>query len=265
MTSAAATTLPAPPVPPAHRPSANQAPSLTRLTGVELRKMSDTRAGWWLELSVLTIMVITATATCAAGHPNQRTFQHILSNALIPAAILLPVVGMLLITSEWSQRTTLTTFTLVPRRSRVLVAKLLAATTISVIPFAFGVAISAAGAAVSPSGVHGAWTLHGAVLAQGLIYLVTNMMIGVAFGTALLASAPAIVAYFALPTAISGLTSAVGKHSFLAWIDTSTAFAPMTERSLSATQWGRVSTTWAVWLLLPLAIGLWRVLRSDIK
>ena len=197
MTSAAATALPAPPVPPAHRPSANQAPSLTRLTGVELRKMSDTRAGWWLELSVLTIMVITVTATCAAGHPQQRTFQHILSNALIPAAILLPVVGMLLITSEWSQRTTLTTFTLVPRRSRVLVAKLLAATTISVIPFAFGVAISAAGAAVSPSGVHGAWTLHGAVLAQGLIYLVTNMMIGVAFGTALFASAPAIVAYFA--------------------------------------------------------------------
>jgi hypothetical protein len=98
-----------------------------------------------------------------------------------------------------------------------------------------------------------------------LIYLVTNMLIGIAFGAALLASAPAIVAYFALPTAISALTSAVGKHSFLSWIDSSTTFAPMTEHALSATQWARVATTWAVWLLLPLAIGAWRVLRSEIK
>jgi hypothetical protein len=227
--------------------------------------MSDTRAGWWLEIGVLTAMAITVIVTCLAGHPDQRTFQHILGNALLPAAILLPIVGMLLITSEWSQRTTLTTFALVPRRARVLGAKALAAATVSLLPFVFALAISAAGTAVSSSGVHGAWTLDAAVLAQSFAYLLTNMMIGVGFGAALLASAPAIVAYFALPTAVSALTSAVGEHSFLSWIDSSTTLAPMTEHALSATQWGRVATTWVVWLLLPLAIGVWRVLHSEIK
>jgi len=224
---------------------AKQSPSVTHLTAIELRKMSDTRAGWWLELGVLTVMVITVAATCIAGHPNQRTFQHILSNALIPAAILLPVIGTLLVTSEWSQRTTLSTFTLVPQRSRVLVAKLFAATAASLVPFAFGVAISAAGAAISSSGVHDVGTVHGAVLAQSLMYVSTNMIMGLAFGAALLASAPAIVAQFALPTAIAGLTSAIGKNSFLAWID-NTTLAPMTQHSLGATQWGRIATTLAV-------------------
>jgi ABC-2 type transport system permease protein len=257
MSAIAATARPA-------RVPADQAPSINRLTKIELRKMSDTRAGLWLEIGVLAAMALTVIITCLAGHPDQLTFQHILSNALLPAAILLPIVGMLLITSEWSQRTTLTTFGLVPRRSRVLAAKVLAAAAVSVVPFVFALAISAVGTAASSS-VHGAWTLDGTVLAQSFVYLLTNMMIGVAFGAALLASAPAIVAYFVLPTAVSALHSAVGEHSFLSWIDSSTSLAPMTEHALSATQWGRVSTTWIVWLVLPLAIGAWRVLRSEIK
>jgi ABC-2 type transport system permease protein len=247
------------------RVATDQPPSITRLTKIELRKMSDTRAGLWLEIGVLAAMVLTVIITCLAGHPDQLTFHHILSNALFPAAILLPIVGTLLITSEWSQRTTLTTFGLVPRRSRVLAAKVLAAAAVSVVPFAFALAISAAGTAASASGVQGVWTLDAATLAQSFLYLVTNMMIGVAFGAALLASAPAIVAYFVLPTAVSALHSAIGEHSFLAWIDSSTTFPPMTEHALSATQWGRLGTTWVVWLLLPLAIGAWRVLRSEIK
>ena len=229
--------------------------------------MSDTRApGWWLELGVLTVMVITVIVTCVAGHPSQRTFQHILGNALIPAAILLPSSGCCWSPANGSQRTTLMTFGLVPRRSRVLVAKVLAAAVVAVgVPFVFALVISAAGAAASSSGVHGAWTVDAAVLAQSFLYLVTNMMIGIAFGAALLASAPAVVAYFVLPTSVSALTSAVGQHSFLRWIDSSTTLAPMTVHALSGTQWGRVATTWVVWLALPLAIGVWRVLRSEIK
>jgi hypothetical protein len=97
MSTIAATARPAPPM---RSVPADRGPSISRLTAIELRKMSDTRAGWWLELGVLTVMVITVIVTCLAGHPPQRTFQHILGNALIPAAILLPIVGMLLVTSE---------------------------------------------------------------------------------------------------------------------------------------------------------------------
>jgi len=44
-------------------------------------------------------------------------------------------VGILLVTSEWSQRASLITFTLVPHRSRVLAAKLLAGVSLAVIGF----------------------------------------------------------------------------------------------------------------------------------
>jgi hypothetical protein len=39
----------------------------------------------------------------------------------------------------------------------------------------------------------------------------------------------------------------------------------MTEHALSTTQWGKVASTWVVWLVLPLAFGVWRMLRSEIK
>ena len=43
------------------------------------------------------------------------------------AGIILPVLAILLVTGEWSQRTALTTFTMEPRRERVVLAKLAAA------------------------------------------------------------------------------------------------------------------------------------------
>jgi hypothetical protein len=102
-------------------------------------------------------------------------------------------------------------------------------------------------------------------LAQACLYLATAMLIGVAFGAALLTSVSAVATYFGLPFAISALTSVIGKHSFISWIDSATTFVPMTDHPLSATEWGRVGTTLAVWMLLPLALGFWRVLRSEVK
>src|SRR4030088_290894 len=91
---------------PAHSVGADTAPDLSRLAVVELRKMSDTLAGLWTLIGVLAISVLTVIITCATGHATHPTFRHILSNSLQPLAILLPVVGVLLVTSEFSQRTT---------------------------------------------------------------------------------------------------------------------------------------------------------------
>ena len=40
--------------------------------------------------------------------------------------IILPMIAILSVTSEWSQRSGLTTFTLVPHRGRVILAKAIA-------------------------------------------------------------------------------------------------------------------------------------------
>ena len=69
--------------------------------------------------------------------PRQdQTLARCSSIAVAPASILLPIVGILLVTSEWSQRTALITFALVPDRGRVLAAKLLASVVLSLVALA---------------------------------------------------------------------------------------------------------------------------------
>src|ERR1700761_9713919 len=108
-------------------------PSLARLTKVELRKMVDTRSGFWLLIAVAGLTFVAVLVTALFAHEDQRTFRHILSNGLQPAGILLPVVGILLVTSEWSQRTALVSFALVPGRSRLIAAKVLAGVVLALV------------------------------------------------------------------------------------------------------------------------------------
>src|SRR5690242_21257898 len=92
-------------------------PSLGRLVAVELRKMVNTRAGFWLQVAMVALTVAVVVARMLVGDASHHTFQAVLDAGLQPSAILLPVLGILLVTSEWSQRTGLITFTLVPVRS----------------------------------------------------------------------------------------------------------------------------------------------------
>ncbi len=80
-------------------------PGLARLTGVALRKMVDTRAGFWLQLFNLGLMIAFVVVALILADAQDRTFQDLMWIALWPASSLLPIVGVLLISSEWSQRT----------------------------------------------------------------------------------------------------------------------------------------------------------------
>jgi ACR3 family arsenite efflux pump ArsB len=41
--------------------------------------------------------------------------------------------------------------------------------------------------------------------------------------------------------------------------------SPLFEESLSSMQWARVATSLALWLVLPLVLGFWRVTRGDVR
>jgi predicted nucleic acid-binding protein len=105
---------------------------LGRLVAVELRKMVNTRAGFWLQIAMVAITVVVVAVRSVVGDAADHTFAAVLDVGLQPAAVLLPVVGILLVTSKWSQRTRMITFALVPVRSRVLGAKLLASIVLGV-------------------------------------------------------------------------------------------------------------------------------------
>jgi ABC-type transport system involved in multi-copper enzyme maturation permease subunit len=251
--------------PPALHGADDARPSLTRLAAVELRKMADTRAGLWLQISVALLTVLVVVITCVTGHAQDHSLRHIFDNAIQPAAVLLPIVGTLLVTSEWSQRTTLSTFALVPRRSRVIAAKLLASLAMTAVAFAVCLVVSLLGSALLVDAPAHGVGLTAAIVLQDFVYLAVAMLIGFALGAALLSSALAIVVYFALPTALGALESVLSSHAVTRWLDTGLSLDPLAMHALSAAEWARVGTTLALWIGLPLAVGVWRVLRSEIK
>ena len=242
-----------------HRPGAG------RLVAVELRKMVDTRAGFWLPLGIGALTIVTAIVLMITEPTHAHTFHHTLYVTLQPLALLLPVMGVLLITSEWSQRTALTTFALVPNRARVMGAKLVACLAVSVAALVVALAVSALAEAVSPGSGRDAWTLAPAMIPQAFLYLATAMITGAAFGAAVLISAPAIVVYLLLPTIWNAAVGSIHSLRHVAtWLDSSQSLAPLARNPLSATDWLHALVTLTLWMGLPLAIGCWRLTRQDV-
>jgi ABC-2 type transport system permease protein len=248
---------------PVARPVAR--PSLWRLTVVELRKMTDTRAGFWLLLSTALLTVVAAAIAALAFEPGDANLLNFLAVSTVPASVLLPVVGILLVTSEWSQRTAMVTFTLVPDRRRVLLAKLLAGALLALIAFQLCLVCGLLATAAAGDDGDATWSLSAVLIGQAVVSVLVPMLMGIAFGAVLLASAPAIVLYFVLPTAWGVLGSLAALEDAARWLDTARTMTPLLEETLSATQWARVGTSLALWLLLPLAVGVWRVLRADVR
>jgi ABC-2 type transport system permease protein len=250
---------------PAQLRGADARPGLGRLTLVELRKMTDTRAGFWLLLSTALLTVAVVVIAGIAMEEQDRTLVNFVAIATAPLSILGPVVGILLVTSEWTQRTSLITFTLVPHRSRVLVAKLLAGGALALIGYQICLATGLLATAVFGGDVDGAWSFSAALLGQNALSVVLAMLAGIGFGAALLVSAPAIVLFFVLPTAWGAIGSIHALEGVAKWLDQSRTMADIGERALSGAEWARVGTSVALWVLLPILIGFWRVKRNDVR
>jgi hypothetical protein len=198
------------------------------------------------------------------GDAADHTFQSVLDAGLQPAAVLLPVLGILLVTSEWSQRTGLITFALVPARSRVLGAKLIASLLSAVAMLAMSVAVIAAGVLVASPGAEATWSDAAPLIGQSAVYLTAGMLVGVAFGAILLAPSPAIVLRFALPMSLMAVASLPVFSGVAPWADTARALGQMTAEVMSAAQWAHVGTSLAIWMVLPLLIGAWRITQSEV-
>lgn len=242
-------------------------PPLGRLVLVELRKMVDTRSGRWLLIAAVGIALVIAVVRGLTGPEADRTLHGAFELTLFPFGVLLPVIGILTATSEWSQRTALTTFALVPRRMRVSVAKLLAAMLLALIALIVCLVTAAIGNIVAMlGGADGSWSISGSQLFQALVANELNLLMGVGFGLVLMSPAFAIVAFFALPTVFSIVGELVsGLKDVWAWIDTSVTFAPLMEGDAGGQDWAKMLVSAAVWIAIPIIIGLIRVDRREVK
>lgn len=251
-------------------PMRSRPPSLATLSAVELRKSADTRAGRWLLLVVGLLALGAAAIGAFAVRSETRDFTTLSQLTFNFVGLVLPVVGILLVTSEWSQRSALTTFALVPRRSRVLVAKIVAGVLLAVAGWAVAFGAAALGTAVAhrpagfPSGA--VWGLSTGRVLEPLLWMVLTTLLGVAFGLAFLNSAAAIVLSFVVPLAWSILGRLVSSlASAENWLNVNVSWNYLLANDLSSLHWARIATTTAAWVLLPGIIGSWRLLTREVS
>jgi ABC-2 type transport system permease protein len=244
---------------------ASMRPSLFRLTGVELRKMVDTRAGFWL-LAVIALLTIAVVVAIPFIDNSDQSLRGFFVDASQVAQAFLPVVGILLVTSEWSQRTSLITFALVPQRARVLAAKLTAGVILAAVAWVVILAIAAAGTAFAGGDEPSAtWSLPGWLIGQSAFYLALLMLGGIGLGAMVQSPAPAIVLYFLLPLGFAALGAIPALDSLAGWLDGTQTLEPLVNEAMGAAEWARAGTTLALWMALPIAVGYWRITRSEIS
>ena len=239
-----------------------------RLVKVELRKLTDTRAGRWLLIAILALTPLIIAIMLITAAPQDLTYEKLINFTQTPQKILLPILGILTITSEWSQRTGLVTFTLAPQRGRVLLAKASATGILGlvVIALAFGAAAVGNLLAVALRNGNGSWAFGAGGFRDITIVQLTGLAQGLAFGMLLLSSAAAIAAYYLLPNLSSFLVNVVpalkeGKE----WFDLNSAQSALYTHEMTGHAWVQLLVAVLIWVILPLALGVIRVLRSEIS
>ncbi|MFC7876455.1 ABC transporter permease [Isoptericola sp. NPDC057391] len=252
-----------------NRPDADLRPvSFATLTLVEWRKQLDTRAGRWM-LAIIAIITAGVLAVMMAVNGGNHSFSAFVAGTTTPMAMLLPIVGVLAATAEWSQRTALVTFTLEPRRTRVGLAKVVAAigSGLALLALTVGLAALTHLLVVAFRDADPAWDLT----ARGVGYLALTVVLfmaqGVGFGLLLRSTPAAIVTLLVAPTIFSIVGSLVsGMADVLPWVDLSTASTPLLfDAAMSGEAWAQLATASLIWVVAPLVGGLWRTARSEIS
>lgn len=247
---------------------------MSRLAKVEFRKALDTRAGRWFAISIVGLVLVVEVIYALVADEGAKNFGDFLSIAGAVLAYFLPILIIMLVTSESSQRNGLVTFTLEPRRPRVVVAKFIAGVALAVAVMIMGALVAAVGTVVGMlAGGTAEWSVDGNLLFNGFVLAnLIGVFIGFAIAMLLMNTPAAIVGYFAysliLPIAV-GILSALseGFDKIAPWIEFNTAQIPLFDGDYTPTgeEWAQILVAGTIWLIIPLALGIVRLLRIEFK
>jgi hypothetical protein len=114
------------------------------------------------------------------------------------------------------------------------------------------------------------WDDGPAILANIVLANVLGLMVGFMLGVVIRNSAGAIVAYFVYSFVLTTLSMVLAASQdwfkdLQPWVDFNYAQGKLFGNTISATEWAQLGVTTVVWLVIPLAIGLRMVLRSEVK
>ncbi len=253
--------------------STDQVP-MSRLARVEVRKALDTRAGRWFACSILGLVLVVQVIYAFAAPDDAKGYGDFLGISGAVLGYFLPILIIMLVTSEVSQRTGLVTFTLEPRRSRVVVAKFIAGFSLAAAVMVLASLIAVLGTFLAIGlGAESDWSVDGNLLFNGFVLAnAIGVLIGFAIATLLMNTPAAIVGYFVysliLPIAVSILASLSSGFADVApWIEFNTAQTPLFTGDFTPTgqEWAQLAVAGTIWLVLPLVLGVLRLLRVEFK
>ncbi len=248
-----------------------------RLVAVEARKMTDTRAGFWLLLLTGLLMLAVAGIALLVIVLNDLSPAYMTWATQImtlPVSLLLPVFAITTVTSEWGQRTSLVTFALEPHRSRVLLAKFVTVLALAVTTMVLALLLAAVGAALQGAfGESASWEVDGGPLFWAFMTQLLYFVMAFGLGLVLLNSAGAVVLYYVvallLPVMVWGPVYGLVSWGpdVIPWFDLGFAIAPLTGPGMLRPDevYAQIATSTLIWVVLPVAIGLRRALRTELK
>ena len=245
----------------------------TRLVTIELRKMINTRSGFWLLVSIGVLSVVATGAVLLFAPDSEIAYENFAAAIGFPMSVILPMIAILGVTSEWSQRSGLTTFTLVPSRGRIIWAKAFATFVVGVVSMAVAFAVGAVGNLLGSAvmGLDAVWDVSLAAAAQIVLGNLVGMAIGFTLGVVLRNSAAAIVGYFVVSLVLPGILALLAQvRSWFAdlqpWIDWDFTQVALFENDTDTVrEWAMLASTTGIWIALPLIIGLLFLRRSEVK
>jgi ABC-type transport system involved in multi-copper enzyme maturation permease subunit len=245
---------------------------LSRIITTELRKMFDTRSGFWLMASIGILALLATSAVIAFSSDEGMTYSAFATAISFPMTVVLPIIAILSVTSEWSQRSGLTTFTLVPHRSRVIAAKAIASVGVAIVTIPLAFAVGAVGNVVGTTiaGIDPVWDLTVTNMSTMGLANVLGLSVGFMLGVLIRSSTGAIVAYFVysflVPTLSVLLAASQDWFRHLQpWIDFKYAQGTLIDGTVTTQQWEHLAVTAVIWLLVPLSVGLGLVGRAEVK
>ena len=261
-----------PPTPRRHPATSARIP-LSRIVGVELRKSFDTRSGLWLLAGIAIASVLTTGAVVAWAPHDQFTYSEFTLAIGVPLSIILPIIAALSVAAEWTQRSGLNTFTLVPHRGRVLRAKAIAALVVAIVATAVALAVGAVGNLIgsSAAGIPAVWNEDVADVGRFLLGNILLMLVGFTLGALIRNSTGAVVAFMIYAFVAPGLLAFLAFnqrwfHDARPWVDAKyNQDALLQGHSLSGENWTQLAATSVAWVFIPLAVASFRVLRSEVK
>jgi ABC-2 type transport system permease protein len=244
----------------------------TRLVGVELRKMFDTRAGFWMLAAVVVAAVLASGAVILFAPDDEVKYSTFAGAIGFPMSVILPVIAILGVTAEWSQRTGLATFTMVPHRGRVLSAKLAATLLVAVASMGIAMVVGVGGNLIGSAitGLPTVWDTAADDLGGIVLGNVLGTLLGFVLGVVLRSSAAAIVGYFVMSMLVPTLSMLLAEASawyrdLQPWVDFPDAQTSLYDGLPPAEGWAHLGVAALIWLVVPMIVGTRLVLRSEVK